>query len=87
MIIKFEHLTSPKHTVEYELAHLRHQSVCEDIWDTMLSSIVSKYNPRDVLQDYYWEHPKMNSFLTKAQYNMIVNAYLTRYNQLFNTNF
>lgn len=87
MIIKFEHLTAPKHTYEYEMAHLRHQSVLEDIGDHLLSTIVAKQDVRPVMAMYYYEHPKMNTYFTQRQYNMVCNAYITRYNNLFNTNY
>ena len=87
MIIKFEHLTAPKHTYEYEMARLRHLSVLEDIGDHLLSTIVAKQDVRPVMARYYYEHPKMNTYFTQRQYNMVVNAYITQHNNMFNTNY
>ena len=86
-MIKFEHLSYPKNTYEYEMAHLRHQSVLEDVGDHLLSVIVAKQDVRPVMAMYYYEHPKMNSYFTREQYNMVVSAYITQYNRMFGTSY
>lgn len=86
-MIKFEHLSYPKNTVEYEMAHLRHQSVLEDVGDHLLSTIVAKQDVRPVMAMYYYEHPKMNTYFTLEQYNMVVSAYITQYNRMFGTSY
>lgn len=86
-MIKFEHLSYPKNTYEYEMAHIRHQSVLEDVGDHLLSVIVAKQDVKPVMARYYYEHPKMNNYFSLEQYNMVVSAYITQYNRMFGTSY
>lgn len=87
MKIEFKHLSYPKSSYEYQMAHLRHQSVLEDIGDHILTTIVDKQDPRTEMNKYYHQHPKLNTYFTDYQYKMVVQAYITQYNNMFNTQY